>query len=452
MGSHGHSDRRKFLTESAALAGLAGLTLQTADAAQTSQPGARLKDNLAYGQPSQFDNTVRRATGTGTPITDTALTTPLQDLDGIITPSGLHFLMDHVNGIPDINPQQHRLLMHGLVDRPLTFQQVAGPTLSTSRLSPTDTRRAVNRLVKRATLLHTDIALLVPATADGPAESVPVPRPRLPTRSSVQLEDGRQIGASYYGTHWDMARLLLDQVTPDPGADNTVRQWYRNIAALFSSKRMHAESIVHVERGRQLFPADAEILAANGRLHETFAAPGIQQFLEGRAGADGDASRSLMGSARSNLRQAEAFFSKAVELNGRFAAARLHLGRVLGLQGRHADAASQLRQAADTADDSLTRTTRGSSWALRNRRSPAPTAPTNLRQGGGTSSTRPVATTGPRSAGATPRRSAGAFAALSACWRFRRSIAPAKTPWSSFLREATRRRRLCCPNCGRCCF
>ena len=26
--------------------------------------------------------------------------TPLQDLDGIITPSGLHFLMDHVKGIP----------------------------------------------------------------------------------------------------------------------------------------------------------------------------------------------------------------------------------------------------------------------------------------------------------------------------------------------------------------
>ena len=84
-------------------------------------PQARLKETLAYGQPSQFDNTVRRATSSGTPITDSALTTPLQDLDGIITPSGLHFLMDHVNGIPDIDPQQHRLLMHGMVDRPLSF-------------------------------------------------------------------------------------------------------------------------------------------------------------------------------------------------------------------------------------------------------------------------------------------------------------------------------------------
>ena len=47
--------------------------------------------------------------------------TPLQDLDGIITPSGLHFLMDHVKGIPDLDPAKHRLLMHGMVDRPLEF-------------------------------------------------------------------------------------------------------------------------------------------------------------------------------------------------------------------------------------------------------------------------------------------------------------------------------------------
>jgi len=29
--------------------------------------------------------------------------------------------MDHVNGIPDIDPRQHRLMIHGMVDRPLIF-------------------------------------------------------------------------------------------------------------------------------------------------------------------------------------------------------------------------------------------------------------------------------------------------------------------------------------------
>ena len=124
MGSH-HSDRRRFLTD-AALASMAVGTVgsaaaQTPTQAPAQTPAARLKETLAYGQPSRFDATVRRALGAGSAITDTALTTPLQDLDGIITPSGLHFLMDHVNGIPDIDPKQHKLLVHGFVARPLTF-------------------------------------------------------------------------------------------------------------------------------------------------------------------------------------------------------------------------------------------------------------------------------------------------------------------------------------------
>ena len=46
--------------------------------------------------------------------------TPLQDLDGIITPSGLHFERHH-NGVPQIDPARHELLLDGLVDRPLKF-------------------------------------------------------------------------------------------------------------------------------------------------------------------------------------------------------------------------------------------------------------------------------------------------------------------------------------------
>ena len=46
--------------------------------------------------------------------------TPLQLLDGTITPNGLHFDRSH-SGTPDIDPDQHRLLIHGLVKRPLLF-------------------------------------------------------------------------------------------------------------------------------------------------------------------------------------------------------------------------------------------------------------------------------------------------------------------------------------------
>src|SRR3984957_10133754 len=46
--------------------------------------------------------------------------TPLEQLEGIITPSGLHYERHH-NGIPDIDPATHRLLIHGLVKNPLEF-------------------------------------------------------------------------------------------------------------------------------------------------------------------------------------------------------------------------------------------------------------------------------------------------------------------------------------------
>lgn len=50
----------------------------------------------------------------------TSSLTPLQDLDGIITPSDLHFERHH-GGVPAIDPAQYSLLIHGMVDRPLVF-------------------------------------------------------------------------------------------------------------------------------------------------------------------------------------------------------------------------------------------------------------------------------------------------------------------------------------------
>ena len=44
--------------------------------------------------------------------------TPLHELDGIITPNGLCFERHH-GGIAEIDPEDYRLIVHGLVDKPL---------------------------------------------------------------------------------------------------------------------------------------------------------------------------------------------------------------------------------------------------------------------------------------------------------------------------------------------
>ena len=68
---------------------------------------------------------------------DTPGYTPLQDMVGVITPSELHFMNTHYN-LPDIDPATHRLMIHGMVDRPvvLTVATVGGLRATTSLEPP----------------------------------------------------------------------------------------------------------------------------------------------------------------------------------------------------------------------------------------------------------------------------------------------------------------------------
>ena len=75
-----------------------------------------------YGQPSKYEAAVQRRSSPGltrTPLSSVSFT-PLQNLFGIVTPSGVHFERHH-SGMPEVDPAQHRLMIHGLVARPLVF-------------------------------------------------------------------------------------------------------------------------------------------------------------------------------------------------------------------------------------------------------------------------------------------------------------------------------------------
>ncbi|MDX1404886.1 MAG: sulfite dehydrogenase [Woeseiaceae bacterium] len=50
----------------------------------------------------------------------TSSETPLQDLHGTITPADLHFERHHA-GVPFIDPEKHRLVIHGMVERPMSL-------------------------------------------------------------------------------------------------------------------------------------------------------------------------------------------------------------------------------------------------------------------------------------------------------------------------------------------
>ena len=84
-----------------------------------------LGDSVAahpYGKPSKYEkHVVRRDVEWLTASRESSINfTPLHELDGIITPNGLCFERHHA-GAAEINPLDHRLLLHGLVDKPLMF-------------------------------------------------------------------------------------------------------------------------------------------------------------------------------------------------------------------------------------------------------------------------------------------------------------------------------------------
>jgi sulfane dehydrogenase subunit SoxC len=75
-----------------------------------------------YGSPSKYEkNIIRRDVEWLTASRESSVNfTPLYALDGNVTPSGLAFERHH-GGIADIDPAKHRLMIHGLVDKPLVF-------------------------------------------------------------------------------------------------------------------------------------------------------------------------------------------------------------------------------------------------------------------------------------------------------------------------------------------
>lgn len=125
--------RRRFLG-GAALAG-AGLVTAGSARAEAGKPDPLITDvqdwnrylgegvdKHPYGVPSRYEkNVIRRDVPWLTASPESSVNfTPLHDLDGIITPSGLCFERHH-GGIADIDPANHRLMIHGLVEKPLVF-------------------------------------------------------------------------------------------------------------------------------------------------------------------------------------------------------------------------------------------------------------------------------------------------------------------------------------------
>jgi sulfane dehydrogenase subunit SoxC len=102
------------------LAGAAGVVAAGAAGVAQSQDApadpskVRGRPSRALGQRAATEKPQRQPRGA------TSSGTPHQDLYGTITPSDLHFERHH-GGVPEIDPKNYSLLVHGMVERPTIF-------------------------------------------------------------------------------------------------------------------------------------------------------------------------------------------------------------------------------------------------------------------------------------------------------------------------------------------
>jgi sulfane dehydrogenase subunit SoxC len=141
IAGNGLLDRRALLGRGIALAGALGTGAALTGAAAeplAEDPWSKMQGSTskAVEPRSRYEDKVARTltNPNGEPRTQHART-PHHLLNGTITPNHLHFTIVH-NGTPDIDPDKHRLVIHGLVKRPLEF------SLETLARYPMQTRMA----------------------------------------------------------------------------------------------------------------------------------------------------------------------------------------------------------------------------------------------------------------------------------------------------------------------
>ena len=146
--------------------------------------------------------------------------------------------------------------------------------------------------------------------------------------------------------HIELAREALDLVTqpcsiqPAPAEDPWVRDWYgASLAYQLSRGRFE---VAHVLRAVELFRDDSDLLALGGAIHEALASPQFQAALgSDRVLRD----RLQVLTASGELGRSEDLLRRALRVDGRLVEARIRLGHVLGLRGKHAEAARELERA-----------------------------------------------------------------------------------------------------------
>ncbi|MEX2272898.1 MAG: tetratricopeptide repeat protein [Vicinamibacterales bacterium] len=200
----------------------------------------------------------------------------------------------------------------------------------------------IDRFLKRAAVLHADIAITVPEA-------------HLSTKPGTGrlIQDGRDIRDAGRPWHWILGRSFLHLVW-NAHMDPHVRLWYQVAGNHLLASRDVTEAKPHLARGAGIFPLDAEMQFLRGFMHEGSASPEVQAAIADRMASmpvrDRAGYRAVVRSEGVEHADALDAFTQAVKLDPAHTEARVRLGRALTLNGEHDRAVAELRAALGTID------------------------------------------------------------------------------------------------------
>jgi tetratricopeptide (TPR) repeat protein len=226
-------------------------------------------------------------------------------------PAWLHAIEQHQPGEADAAV---RLVSDWTGDQ--LMDVVAGFEVERSGTSVETTRKLL--VLKRAVLLHTDVAMLITSRAATPDVAW--------TNTTSSL---------HFGVALELVDWLRKQTRKE---DAFARTWYHLVAAFLVSQYEIQSTPIFMDRATSVFRGDADLLLMAGGVHELLASPRVQEGAD-LQGID------KCGSADQNLMAAEHFYREALGANPSLTEARARLGRVTGQQGRHERALAELTRA-----------------------------------------------------------------------------------------------------------
>ena len=245
---------------------------------------------------------------------------------------------------------RHRTFRVSLPPPPAPIDPSVENLFDALQIKEADVRHGlVNRLLERGAMLQTDLAIYVSLGGHANVGAVGAG-----SDVTIHVADGEVTSTESSGPYWRDARFVVDAINrrpereADPRREPLVSLWYRATSAWAASQGRWSDAHPLLERGLALFPHDERLLFDAGVLHEVFSEHGTQHAAQNlvRAGAT-----TSVVSEETELQLARDRLESALAEDDELAEARLHLGRVLGRQGRHETALGELTRAEHEMTD-----------------------------------------------------------------------------------------------------